>query len=345
MKILVDINHPAHVHYFKNFIWEMKKRGHDVLITASGKDVAYDLLDRYKLNYINMGTYGKSLIQKLVNIPIMDFKLYNIAYSYKPDIFIGFGSIRCAHVSKLIKKPCINLDDTEHSVQEHILYIPFTDAVLTPTCFKKNMGKKHIRYNGYTELAYLHPNWFTLNPSVLDEIGLSKDDLFIILRFVSWNASHDIGQHGIKNKVKLVYELERYGKVIISSEGRLPKELEKYKFKISPEKLHDLLYYATLYIGEGATTASECAILGTHAIYINTLRLGYTDEEEEKYKLVFNFSNPKTMEQDAFNKALELLKDPNLRLKGKIKRDRLLSDKIDVTGFLIDFVENMIFKA
>ena len=24
-KILVDIGHPAHVHFFKNFIWEMEK--------------------------------------------------------------------------------------------------------------------------------------------------------------------------------------------------------------------------------------------------------------------------------------------------------------------------------
>ena len=26
MRIVVDINHPAHVHYFKNFIWEMQKK-------------------------------------------------------------------------------------------------------------------------------------------------------------------------------------------------------------------------------------------------------------------------------------------------------------------------------
>jgi len=26
MRIVVDINHPAQVHYFKNFIWEMGKK-------------------------------------------------------------------------------------------------------------------------------------------------------------------------------------------------------------------------------------------------------------------------------------------------------------------------------
>ncbi len=40
MRILVDIGHPAHVHFFKNFIWEMEKRGHEFIVTARDKDVA-----------------------------------------------------------------------------------------------------------------------------------------------------------------------------------------------------------------------------------------------------------------------------------------------------------------
>ena len=37
MQILVDIIHPANVHYFKNFILEMEKEGHSVKITAEIK--------------------------------------------------------------------------------------------------------------------------------------------------------------------------------------------------------------------------------------------------------------------------------------------------------------------
>ena len=340
MRIIVDINHPAHVHYFKNFVWEMERRGHEVLITASEKEVSFTLLNNYGFNFINLGTYGNSVSKKFMNILPMDLKMYKAVKSFNPDIFLGFGSIRAAHVSRLLRKPCIAFDDTEHSKWEHRLYVPFTDVILTPTCFKKDLGKKQIKYNGYTELAHLHPNYFTPNPAVLDEMGLSKDDTFVILRFVSWSAGHDIGQHGIHDKIELVRKLEKYGRVFITSEGLLPKELEKYKIKVSPEKLHDLLFYASLYIGEGATTASECAVLGTHAIFVNTLRLGYTDEEEEKYNLVYNFSDEKTMEKQAFDKALELLKNNNLRKEGKRKRERLLKDKIDVTAFMVWFVEN-----
>jgi len=83
--------------------------------------------------------------------------------------------------------------------------------------------------------------------------------------------------------------------------------------------MHDLLYYATMYIGEGATMASEAAILGTPSIYINTLRLSYTDEEEAKYDLLYNYSDPKTAQREALKKAIELLGNKNLKMNGKKK--------------------------
>ena len=339
MKIVVDINHPSDVHLFKNFIKIMKNRGHDILITASEKEVSLKLLNLYNLEYVNLGSYGKSLLEKLINISKLDYRMYKAIKKFNPDIFLGAGSIRASHVAYLMGKPSIQLEDTEHSKAQHLLYVPFTTKVLTSSCFKKEFGKKQIRYNGYHELAYLHPNYFKPNPKVLCELGLNENDPYIIVRFVSWDASHDVGQSGINNKKELVKILDQYGRVLITSEAKLDIELEKYKLKVSPEKLHDLLYYATLYIGEGATTASECAVLGTHAVYINTLRLGYTDEEEEKYSLVYNFSNPISMEKNAFGKSIELLKNPNLREEGKRKRDKLLKDKIDATQFMVQFIE------
>ena len=54
----------------------------------------------------------------------------------------------------------------------------------------------------------------------------------------------------------------------------LPPEFDKYAFKLAPDRLHHALFYATMYIGEGATTASECAMLGTPALYVNTISVG-----------------------------------------------------------------------
>ncbi|MDI6730842.1 MAG: DUF354 domain-containing protein [Candidatus Altarchaeum sp.] len=340
MKILVDIGHPAHVHLFKNFIRNMEKKGHEILITAKDKDVTLELLNNYRFKYEIVGKYGKSTLSKIKDIISIDYKMYKIAKKFKPDILTGVSAVNAAHVSALLRKQCVVFDDTEHSSIEHKLYVPFSDTVCTPSCFKKDLGRKQVRYNGFKELAYLHPNQFKPNPEVLDELNLSQDDKFIILRFVSWSASHDIGQKGfdLESKSKVVKELEKYAKVFITSEAKLEKDLEKYRITISPEKIHDLLCYATMYIGESGTMTTESAILGTPSIYVSSLsgKMGNFIELENDYELVYSFKT----QEDGINKAFELLKNPDLKQEWGGKREKLLNDKIDVTDFMVKFIED-----
>ena len=317
----------------------MEKRGHAILITASEKDISYRLLDAYGFSYVKLGNYGNSILKKIVNLPLLDFRMYQAVKKFNPDLFLGFGSIRAAHVSRLLRNPCIALDDTEHAVFEHLLYVPFTDVIITPACFRKDFGKKHIRYQGYTELAYLHPDYFVPDPTVLKKIGCSPDDILILLRFVSWQAGHDIGQSGIRNRMGFIQELQKFGRVLISSEGQLEKDLEPLRLTLPPEQLHHLLYYATLYIGEGATIASECAMLGTHALYVNTLGCGIQQDLEQRYCLVYNFNDRETMETSCLAKAVEMLKKQSIRYEGKIKQERLIHENISLTRFLVDFIE------
>lgn len=340
MKILIDIGHPAHVHFFKNFVWKIKEKEHEILITARDKDVSLKLLDSCNFEYkiISKEREKYTKLNLFAEWALRDIKLLQIARKFNPEIMMAIGSPCVTHVGILIHKPSILFTDTEHVKLDKVLTFPFATIICTPSCFKKNLGKKQVRYNSYHELAYLHPNHFKPNPAVLDELDLSKNDKYIILRFVSWTASHDIGQHGIKNKVKLVRELEKYGQVFISSEGRIDKDLEKYRIKVFPEKLHDLLCYASLYIGEGATMATESAILGTPSIYVSSLigTMGNFIELEQKYGLIFNYNDP----NKAINKAVELIQKPNLKKEWKKKREKLLKDKIDVTAFMVWFVEN-----
>ena len=53
MRILISIGHPAHVHYFKNFIKIMKKRGHEFMIIAIDKNITHQLLNYYKIPFIS----------------------------------------------------------------------------------------------------------------------------------------------------------------------------------------------------------------------------------------------------------------------------------------------------
>lgn len=337
MRILIDIGHPGHVHYFRNLIQLMEPKGHLFQIVARDKEVAFKLLDHYKLPYQTRGKGGKGIIGKLIYILIADLKILRIALKFKPDLFLSFSSTYAGHVAFLVRKSHIVFDDTEHARFEHIMYKPFAKAIITPSCFYKPMGKKHILFDGYMEMCYLHENYFKPNHEVLEHLNVTNEK-YVIVRFVSWTASHDIGYHGFDHNAKmlLVNELIKYARVIISSESELPKELESYRMSIPPEMLHNALFYAALYIGEGGTTASEASILGIPSIYVNTLPLmGYLKDEEQA-GLLFHLSDSKQI----INKAVEIISDPGSTEKYKLYCSKLLKDKIDVTAFMVWFIEN-----
>jgi predicted glycosyltransferase len=119
MRIVVDINHPAHVHYFKYFIKEMQNRGHDVFVTASKKEMILRLLDNYHIDRIIISSYGNSLTTKMINIPLIDLEYFEKVRDYRPDILIGFGSIRAAHAAFLLGTTCVNFEDTENSSEQN----------------------------------------------------------------------------------------------------------------------------------------------------------------------------------------------------------------------------------
>lgn len=336
MKIVVDINHPAHVHFFKNFIRQMKSRGHRLLITASDKDVSLQLLKNLGIEYTGLGSYGSSLIKRLINLPLLDLRMFRAAKTFEPDIFIGLGSVRAAHVAKALRKPCICFEDTEHSIEQIYLYAPFASVICTPSGFRRDLGKKQLWYNGFHQLAYLHPNCFAPDPGVLAQAGVSPGETYIILRFVSWKATHDVGQRGIKNKPALVRLLERYGKVLITSEAPLVGELEKYQVDVPVDNLHHLLYYASLYIGEGGTMASEAAILGTYAFHLSTTAKHCgVFYELNKYGLLEIYDD----EEKAREKIIGVLEQPELKRECLKRRDDLLKEKIDMTMFTTWLVE------
>jgi predicted glycosyltransferase len=333
MKILVDINHPAHVHLFKYVIAELRKRGHNVIITASQKDLSYKLLDAYGFDYIKMGTYGDSLAKKLVNFPILDCRMVKVVLQHQPDILTGVASSRIAHAGFLCRKKTLILDDTEHATGQIALYKPFATKILTPSCFTSDLGKKQIRYEGCHELAYLHPKRFTPDGEVARKFGIDISERYCIIRFVSWKASHDIGQYGIADEQKLnfIKEISKYARPYISSESQLPTELQPYRLNVPPHLIHHIMAFASLCVTEGATMASESALLGVPAIYINTLTAG-TIKEFEKYGLLEHITDT----HRALNRAVELLKKSESR-HAALKN--FLQNKIDVTQYIVETIE------
>jgi uncharacterized protein len=337
MKILIDVNHPAHVHYFRNFYHLMTLKGHEITITSRDMPIITQLLEHYNIKHDTRNKRPGNIYKKIFYILRSISFILRISIKKRPDLYLSYASFFTAATSFFFRRPHVAFDDTEHNSLNHFISSPFTDCFITPSSFNISWGGKQIRYHGFMELCYLHKKYFSPNKAVLKLLPVDEYEKYIIIRFVSWDAAHDRGQSGFspEEKVKLVTVLSDYAKIFISSEGDLPEVLKKYELRTSPDQIHDVLSYATLYIGEGATMASECTMLGTPAIYVNSLDAG-TLQEQERFGLLFGYRNP----IGVIEKAVELLQTPNIKNEFQLRREKMLADKIDVTAFMVWFIEN-----
>ncbi|BAF58564.1 Uncharacterized protein conserved in archaea [Pelotomaculum thermopropionicum SI] len=340
MRIAFFINTPAQAHTWRYIIENLIEDGHQVKILARNYDSAPVLLDKYGFDYeiyIEPGRYRH--LRSLQIIPHV-WHGYRLAIRFKPHIIIGFGIIE-ALTSFFLKKPCLVFTDSEPVPLQNYLNKLFSSVVLTPDCFNGDFGNKHIRIPGYKELAYLHPNYFQPDPGILNELGLGDKEKYIILRFNAFDAVHDIGRRGfsLSDKYKLVRELEKYARVFIRSEKKLPIDLEAYNLPISFDHIHHALYYAQLLVTDTQTMTTEAAILGTPAVRCNNFigpdDMGNFIELEQKYGLIYNYREP----DKAIEKAVELIQRPSLKEEWQQKREVLLKDKIDITAFMVWFIE------
>ena len=340
MKYIIDIGHPKDIYTFKKIYFELLSEGHKILMTCNNRQYNKDLLSYYNMNYYIIGYHHKRILGKVIGLIKSIINMLIISLKFNPDNFISHGSIVAGFTSFIMHKPHIALEDT-FNMEQVKLSMLFTDVVLTGDYPHPSLGKKEIKYPGYHELAYLHPNVFTPDERVLAILGMKKGEKYAIVRFVAWEASHDIGHSGIsyENKIKLVKTLSRHLRVFISSEKELPEELENYQINIPPEQMHNALAYAHLFIGESGTMASECVVLGTPAIFINNKHFGCIDDQAN-YSLLFTYSESENDQITAIKKAEEIALKQNIREEYLAKREKMLADKIDVSAFLIWFVEN-----
>lgn len=342
MNILIDIAHPAHVHLVKNAYFELLRKGHKVIVTVKDIPSAIQLLKLAQIPYIYIGgkrdsLFGKAFLQ-------LGYYLKILKIIIQEKIQIGFASsITLPHLARITGMKSIVLDDDDDEVEPLFAKYahPFADVVLSPDCLTRKTSKL-LTYPGYHELAYLHPKRFTPDITVLNEIGVKPGEPYFILRFNAFKAHHDVNVQGlsIENKRKLITLLSSRGKVFITTERNIDDEFKTYQLSISQDKVHSLIFYATMLVGDSQTMTSEAAVLGVPSIRCNTFagRISYLEEEEHKYGLTYGFHPDDA--SGMFIKIDELLAIPDLKSVWNAKRERLLKDKIDVTAFFVWFLEN-----
>ncbi len=341
MKVHFDVGHPAHVHLFKHAIDEVEARGHETLVTSREKEVTTQLLDAYGVDHVPISEKGTSTLDLAKEWIVRELKLVWHARRFDADVVVSHFNPSAAHAAAVTGAESVVFNDDEVAAGSlGMVTHPFASAVVTPSCFREDLGEAHRTYEGFHELAYLHPDRFEPDPEGLEARGVAVDEPYYVLRFVAWGAHHDVGESGFSRRAKreLVEFLDERGTVYITSEDPLPGEFEEYRLPVPPEDVHDLLYYADGYVGDSQTMALEAGILGTPAVRSNSFAasddVSNVVHLEETYGLLRSFGD----ERAAVETVKELVDDPRTQDRWNDRREALLEECVDVTDAIVDVV-------
>lgn len=343
MKILFELTHPKHYYQFRTVIRTLKESGHQLKVLARDKDVLLAILKEENLDYAIYGEHGKSITEKLTVLPRLLITYYRLIREFKPDLIVSKASPYAAIIGRFTRLKTIITPDSEVVTLTNKFVAPESTLVITPVNYGVDFGEKHKRFDGFFEDCYLHPNAFIPNQNLLQTIGINLSKPYFVLRFIAWNANHDVNKFGFSEieKIALVKKLLPYGTVYISGEGDLPEEIRKYRINIPASAMHQVLHYASMYIGDSQTMATESALLGTPSIRYNSF-VGPNDMTNFKvleytFHLLRNFNHF----ADLLNYIDTLLQDCTAKERWLKKRESYYEEVGDINEVLVSYIENV----
>lgn len=338
MNILFDIAHPAQVHLFRNFIHYLIDNQHTVFVTCHAKDITTYLLDYYKIQYSIISkpegnskfALFKTLIKRSRQLIKMHSQLhFDIAYGCNPSI---------AFLTLLYGIPSYSLHEDDDNIIPYNAYLsyPFTTEGINPQelNFRFWSGKRNL-HNSYHELAYLHPDNFNADETVLEKYQL-KPFKYIVLRKSALTAHHD-------NNIKGIYQ-EVWEKVLkLCSDQPMIYSIEnEANQKLAPEDMHHILNYAKMVISDSQTMTMESALLGIPNIRYNSFvgKISVMNTLEQ-HQLSYGFLPEQ--EKLMLNKLESMLaENPDvLRTEFQNKKNHFLQKKVDFNQWLIKHFDNL----
>jgi uncharacterized protein len=341
MNIGFDITHPADVHLFRHSIVELQKKGYRIQVTARNLRVIHALLAKFQIEFISRKSRG-GIWGRILGLFSITWQLYQTFRKFQPDILIaGPGNIYIPIVAHLLRRHSIIVADTEHTRIQNWIVSRLAKYIYTPQCYSTQIGKKQRRFSGTKELIYL-------DPFLNERISITLADIMmrcgtvhlketfkphkqtILVRLSAWQATHDLFIDPPINWRNVIVKLSYHYNIVVVPAGSANPALVPWIPHLEVDDYHPLISLCDIVITEGATTAAEAAILGKPVIYTNPLRLGYLNELESDYGMVFHVNN----DVELFSCFEQITAQPSFQHYFKQKRARYIHDKADTRAWL-----------
>jgi predicted glycosyltransferase len=288
LRVWVDLSNSPHPILFEPIVDELRADGHEVVLTARDHAQTVALAtERWPEVRVIGARSPKGRAAKSRAVAGRAAALAWFGRRERIDVAVSHNSYAQAVAARALRIPCVTAMDYEYQPANHIAF-RFADRVVVPDDFPQRMlrlegarPKKVWRYSGFKEEVYLHR--FRPDPSVLDELGLERDEPFFVGRPSPAGAAY----HQFENPLfdsALAQVLGREDARVVFLPRR-PEDVRAYdgvpaERRIVPERAVDtrsLLHYARALLGAGGTMNREAALLGTPVFGMYAGRLAALD--------------------------------------------------------------------
>jgi len=270
MKVIIDIAHHAHVNFYKNTIDIFNKKYGEVSLIVRPRGSLVEIIKKECPNndIISIGTHHHSLLGKMLGLVKRDIQLMIYLHKKEFDLSTGVAGFYIAPISRILGKPSVLFyDDFEYKSNFYLSQLTATRYVI-PSCIpitKRNI----LKYNGFKELAYLHPNYFKPNKKALEQYELAPYN-YVFIREVS-GISLNYKNFQYVDLSTVIHHLKKLGfKIILSLEDK--NKVDRFNndciiLEEPIDDIHSLLSFASFTISSGDSMARESCLVGTPSIY------------------------------------------------------------------------------
>jgi predicted glycosyltransferase len=337
MRYLIFTNTPAHVHLYRNVVPKLQAQGHDVLVLARDYACTESLLEYFDLPYEIYGGQNPSFQSLAVNAPRQFARIHRLVSGFDPDIIVGRGEYAAFAGTTTRTSTILVLDSVPHQLGHRVSSL-VADSVLTPEAYRGDLGSHHYHFDGLKECAYLHPDVFTPDASVREELGVDADEEYVIVRCNAYDALHDVGATGfsVAQQRRLIRTLAEHATVFVSDEGGNLDfdDLPARPYDIHPARIHDALAEAELLVTDTGTMATEAALVATPAVRVvdeSEPSMGEFDELERN-DLLYQMTDFEAVAET----TAEMLRDEDVADVWQQRRDAYLESKPNLTNLLVE---------
>jgi predicted glycosyltransferase len=340
--VVIDIVHYPHVNFYKHAIEVLREKNIDVkvIIRPRGKLVSIFQKECPNVLFVLIGEHRKTIFGKMADLIERDIAFLKYLNKINFDVGTGFGSESIAHTTRFFGKPSVLFgDDIEYKLGHYLGHYLATRDV-RPKCVP-TQGKNLLKYNGFKELAYLHPNHFTPNKKVLESYNLNPYEYVFIREVSSASLNYRRAEIGKLSKI-LDYLKEMDLKILLSIEDKLLIDLFKDHciiLKEPVEDIHSLLHFAAITISSGDSMARESCLVGTPAIYTGGRDMAI-NSELIKRSCMFKVEDEKSI-KNIIKYLIE--KDIKKEVEARIKH-AIEHEWVDTTEVILDVLLGTIYK-